>query len=252
MQDQPIALQLYSVGDEIRLDLEGTIARVREMGFTHVELHRFTQETDRLGAALAANGLTAPSAHMRLLSASPDEQKTIFEAAAKLGAKIVIDPKREAEFWQGIEAIEKVADGLNEARDRAAEFGLRVGYHTHDHEIDLTFEDRRAIDIFSDLLDVSIAFEIDTWWATRGGADLREVITTLGDRVEFLHIKDGRGSDMHAQVAAGQGDVDIVGALESAVHSTLAVVEFDRGRLAQDPFEAIKNSRDYLVSLGLR
>lgn len=251
MRKQPIALQLYSVGDEIRQDMEGTIARVREMGYTTVELHRFTQDTDRLAAALRANALAAPSSHMRLLSATEEEQKVIFEAAARLGAEIVIDPKREAEYWQSLDAVQAIAEGLNAAASRAAAFGLTVGYHTHDHEIDLTFEGRAAIEHLADRLDPSISLEIDTWWGTRGEADLPAVIRALGERVQWIHVKDGRGKDANGQVAAGEGDVDIVAALEAATHSRLAVVEFDRGRLAQEPFEAIRRSRDYLVKLGL-
>lgn len=251
MNRQPIALQLYSVGDEMRADLEGTVARVREMGFTTVELHRFTQETDRLGAALKANGLASPSSHMRLLSATEEEQKVIFDAASRLGAGIVIDPKREAEYWQTLDGVKAIADGLNAAAGRAASFGLKIGYHTHDHEIDITFAGRSAIENLVDLLDPSITIEIDTWWATRGSADMPGVIRALGERVQWMHIKDGRGKETHAQVAAGEGDVDLVAALQAAVHSRLAVVEFDRGRLSQEPFEAIRKSRDYLVGLGL-
>lgn len=65
MKKLPIALQLYSVRDDMAADFEGTLRKVRELGYDGVEfagLHgRQPAEVRRL---LAENGLAAVSAHV--------------------------------------------------------------------------------------------------------------------------------------------------------------------------------------------
>ncbi|HEX4323134.1 MAG TPA: hypothetical protein VHZ77_00730, partial [Gaiellaceae bacterium] len=60
----PVSVQLYSVRDKLSEDLEGTLERLAALGFTNVEPYgAFVVGSDRYAAALAATGLSAPSAH---------------------------------------------------------------------------------------------------------------------------------------------------------------------------------------------
>src|SRR5437588_1569943 len=63
-----IGLELYSVRDAMHKDPEGTLAAVRAMGYTDVELlwsfGNFGRTTEQVRAALDHEGLRAPSAHV--------------------------------------------------------------------------------------------------------------------------------------------------------------------------------------------
>ena len=63
-----IGLELYSVRDAMRRDPERTLAAVRAMGYTDVELlwslGNFARTTEQVRAALDKEGLRAPSAHI--------------------------------------------------------------------------------------------------------------------------------------------------------------------------------------------
>src|SRR5438046_7336104 len=63
-----IGLELYSVRDAMHKDPEGTLAAVRAMGYTDVELlwsfGNFGRTTAQVRAALDREGLRAPSAHV--------------------------------------------------------------------------------------------------------------------------------------------------------------------------------------------
>src|SRR5213596_2163680 len=63
-----IGLELYSVRDAMGRDPDGTLAAVRAMGYTDIELlwsfGNFGRTTEQVRAALDREGLRAPSAHV--------------------------------------------------------------------------------------------------------------------------------------------------------------------------------------------
>lgn len=236
------SLQLYTLRNAIQEDLPGTIRKVAEIGFTQVEPYNFVATAAELGAALKENGLTAPSGHAPLLSQDQDE---IFTAARELGISTVIDPFLPAEHWQKAEDIQATAAKLNAAARKGAEYGIRVGYHNHAWELESSIEGRTALEYFADLLDPELVLEVDTYWVAVGGQDPVDILAKLGDRVKFIHIKDGPlNTDTKAQQPAGQGKIavwDVIGAAKSL---EVGVVEFDD--YSGDIFDGIAQSLAYL------
>ncbi|WP_449374483.1 sugar phosphate isomerase/epimerase family protein [Arthrobacter psychrolactophilus] len=236
------SLQLYTVRKPLEEDLPGTIARVAELGFTKVEPYNFVATADALASAFAEHGITAPSGHAPLLK---DDQDEIFAAANKLGITTVIDPFIPAEQWQSAEDIQKIAAGLNAAAKKGAEYGVRVGYHNHQWELESKINGTTALEYFETLLDPELVLEVDTYWVSVGGANAVDVLTSLGDRVKFIHIKDGPlTTDNLAQLPAGQGQVPVWDVIEAAKSLEVGVVEFDD--YAGDIFDGIAESLAFL------
>jgi sugar phosphate isomerase/epimerase len=220
-----ISVQLYSVRDEFAAHPEGTLRRLAEIGFTQVEPYGVVENLAVLRDALPALGLAAPTAHARLLGA---DQHAVFRAAADLGIGVVIDPMVPAERWQDPADIVVTATGLNGAAKIAAEYGVTVGYHNHWWELASKLGDGSALEFFTDRLDPELVLEVDTYWATAGGADAPALLGRLGERVRAIHVKDGDlATDASGQVPAGQGRVP-VSAVLAAAPQALRVVEFDR------------------------
>ena len=92
-----------------------------------------------------------------------------------------------------------------------------------------------------------MVLEVDTYWVAVGGQDPVNILTKLGDRVKFIHIKDGPlTTDTKTQQPAGQGKIavrDVIGAAKSL---EVGVVEFDD--YAGDIFEGIAESLAFLQS----
>jgi len=240
------SLQLYTLRNAISEDLPGTIRKVAEIGYTQVEPYNFVATAKELGTALKENGLTAPSGHAPLMSQDQDE---IFAAARELGITTVIDPFLPAEHWQKAEDIQATAEKLNAAARKGAEYGIRVGYHNHAWELESTIEGRTALEYFADLLDPELVLEVDTYWAAVGGQDPVELLARLGDRVKFIHIKDGPlNKDNKAQQPAGQGKVPVIDVIAAAKSLEVGVVEFDD--YAGDIFEGITESLSFLTASG--
>ncbi|WP_400159720.1 sugar phosphate isomerase/epimerase family protein [Arthrobacter sp. BPSS-3] len=236
------SLQLYTLRNAIAEDLPGTIKKVSAIGFTQVEPYNFVATAAELGAALAENGLTAPTGHAPLLSQDQDQ---IFAAAKDLGITTVIDPYLPAEHWQEAGDIQSTAAKLNAAAKKGAEYGIRVGYHNHAWELESSVEGQTALEYFAGLLDTEVVLEVDTYWAAVGGQDPAALLKRLGDRVRFIHIKDGpMTTDTKAQLPAGQGKLPVWEVIGAAHALEVGVVEFDD--YSGDIFDGIAQSLAYL------
>ena len=236
------SIQLYTLRDAVAQDLPGTIKKVADIGFAQVEPYNFVATATELGTALKENGLTAPSGHAPLLSQDQDE---IFAAARDLGINTVIDPMVPADLWQDAQNIQATAAKLNAAAKKGAEYGIRVGYHNHAWELEPTVEGRTALEYFESLLDPEVVLEVDTYWVAVGGQDPVDILAKLGDRVKFIHIKDGNlTTDSKAQQPAGQGKVPVLEVIAAAKSLEVGVVEFDD--YSGDIFDGIAQSLAYL------
>ena len=257
------SVQLFTVKDALEADLDGTLAEVARRGFTAVEPYDFVRRAAPLAASLTAHGLAAPTGHAFLASASfvnPDGSGTslpvptpdeVFDAAEILGMGTVIDPYTEPARWETREQIEETARLLNAAAEIAARRGLRVGYHNHAHELEAQIDGQTGLELLAELLDPRVVLEVDLYWAARAGVDPAALLSTLGDRVVAVHVKDGT-LDAEAikayppadQVPAGTGSVPLTAALDAASALEFAIVEFDA--YAGDLFDAIEQSRIFL------
>src|SRR4051794_30320999 len=162
------SVQLYSVRDAFAADPADTLERLAGIGFTSVEPYGVVENVEALRAGLPAYGLSAPTAHARLIGA---DQDAVFAAAAELGIGVVIDPMVRAEHWQDAGRIAATAGALGDAAERAAAHGVRVGYHNHWWELESRIGGRHAFELFAERLDPAVVLEVDTYWATAGGAD---------------------------------------------------------------------------------
>jgi len=236
------SVQLYSVRDAFAADPIDTLRRVAAIGFTQVEPYGVLENAEVLRTALSENGLSAPTAHARLVGV---EQRPVFEVAAEVGIGVVIDPYIGAEKWQAADDIAATAKALNEAAAVAAEHGVRVGYHNHWWELESRIDGRSAFEVLADQLDPRVVLEVDTYWATAGGEDAAALLKRLGDRVVAIHVKDGGlATDGTGQVPAGQGQVPVADVLAAAPNA-LRVVEFDH--FDGDVFAGIATSLAYLT-----
>jgi sugar phosphate isomerase/epimerase len=236
-----LSVQLYSVRDAFAEDPAATLSRLAEIGFTRVEPYGVLENVAVL-RGLGDFGLSAPTAHARLIGA---DQRAVFAAAAECGIGVVIDPMVKSEHWQDPAHIAATAAALNDAAKLAAEHGVTVGYHNHWWELESRIGGRSALEVFAEHLDPALVLEVDTYWATAGGADAPALLRGLGDRVRAIHVKDGAlATDGSGQVPAGQGRVPVADVL-AAAPDALRVVEFDR--YDGDIFAGLAASREFLT-----
>lgn len=266
------SVQLYTLAAEFTADMKGSLDKLAAIGLRNVEAFDFVRRPDEIRAALDASGLASPTGHAPLLSDelwTPDGSiptpapEVVFEAAAKVGLKTVIDPFVAPERWFTLEGVTDIADRLNVLVDKAAEFGLEVGYHNHAQEFVADFDGQTAYERFVSLTDERVALELDLYWALVGGQDVTGLVSRLGDRLVAVHVKDGVapasnpfapgagefGSDTLDQRRAGEGDIPLADALRAASTLKYAVIEYDNAP-GDDVFADIAASYAFLIEGG--
>jgi sugar phosphate isomerase/epimerase len=237
-----LSVQLYSVRDTFAADPDDTLRRLAAIGFTQVEPYGLVENLAALRTGLKNAGLTAPTAHAKLIGV---DQREVFAAAAECGVSTVIDPFVPPEKWQDPADIAATAEALNNAAEIAPEYAVTVGYHNHWWELESRIDGRTAFEVFADQLDPALVLEVDTYWATAGGENAAELLRRLGDKVRAIHVKDGGlATDATGQVPAGEGQVPINEVLAAAPNA-LRVIEFDA--YDGDIFDGIAASYAYLT-----
>lgn len=248
MSESRLSVQLYTVRDAIAANLTEAVTRLSTIGFTQVEPYGFIERADEYRAVFDATGLTAPSAHAKLVG---EDLAPIFVAATKLGVTTVIDPHIAEERWTSRELIAGVAADLNGFAKVAADHGLAVGYHNHAFELENVIDGVSGLEILAEHLDPAVRLEVDTYWVAVGGQDPVALLGRLGDRVGFLHVKDGPiTTDDKAQVAVGAGAVPVADVIAAAPSDALLVVELDD--FDGDVFTAVADSYAWLTAKGLK
>jgi sugar phosphate isomerase/epimerase len=234
MPQQAPSVQLWSIRDPFGEDMNGSLAKLAEIGFTRVEPFGHGDFSDggffdELAAALKANKLSAPTIHFQMYG---KDLEPFFGAAKKLGVQTIIDPMIDPELWKTRASVIEVANAVSAIADEAEKHGLKIGYHNHHFEFLNIIDGVAAYDIFVEHISPKVVLELDTYWATVGGANAVEVLQRLGDRVVAIHVKDGKlGLEypeiVEHQLPAGTGEVPVA-AILAAAPNAIPVVEFDK------------------------
>lgn len=243
-------VQLYSLGAAPATDPFGVVKRLAEIGFTGVEPVMTTgtppemtawiksmgfpemprADVPSLKRALDEYGLTAPSAHGALPEGAPGDE--LLDELALLGTQHLIvaglfDPAAGGPVsFDSRDQVQSYADRFSAAADSAASRGISIGYHNHSWELGTDFDGQTGLELFYDLTSPNVIAEIDVYWVVVGGQDPAAFIRRLGDRVQFLHVKDGDGQPDTPSSVLGEGTLDIPAVLAAAPEA-LRVIELE-------------------------
>ena len=255
----PVGLQMWSLREYLPKDLNGTLAKVRALGFREVEGAGLWKHTvAQLRAALDANALRCQSAHMQFERLRDDAPGAFVEAKA-LGASWVVCPwiPHEKEFTRD-NALTS-AEVFNKVAAAAEAAGLRFAYHCHGYEMLPSPEGTRFDTLAQNTDPKRVSFQVDVFHTLHGGGNPAELIARYAGRVTSLHLKDlqkgvtitkgtgvGRPED---DVPIGSGQVDWPTVLRAAMKAGALLYYLEDE--SADPWGHIPKSLAYLKSLKL-
>jgi sugar phosphate isomerase/epimerase len=245
LTSNPLGLQLYTVRDQLASGRSAVLEAIRGFGYAAVEPYDVLTDPEALRADLDEAGLAVCAVHAKALG---DDADAFLDGARTVGADTVIVPWADPERFADADAIGALARELNEAAARAAGRGLRFGYHNHAFELALV-GGRTGLEALADALDPAVLLEVDTYWAAVGGQDVPALLGRLGDRVRYLHVKDGPVTKDDPMTAVGGGRMPVAEILAACPSAEWHVVELDR--CATDVLTAVRDSLDWLTSHGL-
>ena len=188
-----IGLELYSVRKEMAQDFDRTLAAVRAIGYTDVELlwshNNWGKSTAQVKAALEREGLRAPSAHISPTAMLVNWERRL-ETAKVLGHEYLIVPSLTSDTQRTLDDWRAWADRFNEAGAVARRAGIWLAFHSEpDHMKPV--EGRVPYDIFVERTDPNVVrHQLDIGNMALGGADPMAYLAKYKDRYWSFHIKD--------------------------------------------------------------
>lgn len=188
-----VALQLYTVRDELARDFKGTVRRVAQMGYPGVEL----AGTGGLSAAemsdlLAETRLKLAGSHIGL-GAFEKELDQVIAFNKAIGNAYVGIPALPGEM-RNPAGFRKVAAFMNHIGAQLKQAGLTLYYHNHAFEFDV-IEGVRGMDILLKETDADLVkFQCDVYWIYYAGLDPAAFIRAHGGRFPLVHLKDMMGT----------------------------------------------------------
>jgi sugar phosphate isomerase/epimerase len=242
----PPALQLYSVREQLATGRMPVLRRIAAFGYGAVEPYDVRTDPERLRADLDEAGLAVCSVHARALG---EDAGALLRGTRTVGGGTVIVPSVPRERFADAGTVAALARELNEAAAKAAEYGLRLGYHNHEFELASLAGGRTGLEVLADALDPAVILEVDTYWAAVGGQDVPGLLGRLGDRVRYLHVKDGPVTRQDPQTAVGSGQMPVAAILAACPSAEWHVVELDS--CATDMLTAVGDSLAWLAGHGL-
>ena len=237
-------LQLYTVREAMRADVERTLALVAEAGYAEVEFAgHFGRTPIQIRDAVAAAGLRAPSAHIDLESISARWPETLADAVTA-GYDYLVLPWIPPEL-RSAEGYARLADVLNRAGAVAQDAGIGLAYHNQEYDFAPVGDGTGLHELLARTDPGLVALQLDVFWAVRGGRNPEALLERYDGRVRMLHVKDMAADGAMVDVGAGTIDYPRLLRRSTGVVSH-AFVEHDE---PADPFASARASLRYLRSI---
>ncbi|GAC1560343.1 MAG: sugar phosphate isomerase/epimerase [Ktedonobacteraceae bacterium] len=213
MDIRSVALQLYTVRDEMAKDFAGTVRKVAALGYQGVEFAGYGGLTAyEMKVLLAETGVRAVSTHIRLEALEQDLAKEIAYCQ-EIGCMFLILPWLAPE-QRTIETFRQLAPRLNVFGHQCQEAGITFGYHNHDFEF-VQYGGETLMDVLLAQTEPTLVkLECDVYWAAYAGVNPSTFLRQHAGRVPLVHIKDMTPERTFAEV--GDGTLDIASIIEVA------------------------------------
>ncbi len=280
-----LGLQLFTVRNYLRDDLEAGLKRFGEMGFKNVEFASYDPEAllgekkeiqklsasemnammKRLGMKLISFSVPAPNDVQKLLATDFN-----WEGAAQYAAETgCVGLSIAMMFFRNQSEVMAFARYCNDVAAICRNYGVKFIYHNHFQEFQ-KFDGKYALDIFLENTDPEwVKVELDTFWVRRGGQDPVEYMEKIGNRCILIHQKDlnkacaninlvedtsemiGQESFDRAKpddfIEVGQGILDVSGIIKKARDiGSAAYLIIEQDYSRLDPVASAQLSYDYI------
>jgi sugar phosphate isomerase/epimerase len=205
-----IGLELYSIRHTMAADPDRTLAAVRAIGYTDVELlwsfRNFGRTAQQVREALTREGLRAPSAHMSADSILIGWERRL-QTAKMLGHEYLIVPSFDASTVQTLDDWREWADHFNHAGAVARRAGVWLAFHNEPDHMKL-IDGKVPYDVFVQRTDPSVVrHQLDVGNMLMGGGDPMQYLARYRDRYYSFHLKDVI-ADRSSDTELGKGTFD--------------------------------------------
>ena len=246
-----IGVQLYTLRDAARANLDRTLGDIANAGYKYVELlmsnNNFNTPAKVVRVMLEKHGLQSPSTHIGVNTLENFERAVAVAEA--LGHRYFILADLPAEGRRSLDSFRQWADRLNRAGEVARTNNLWLAWHDEADDFK-TFDGVMGYDALVEKLDPSLVrLQLDTGNAMVGGRDPLDLMNRYGDRYYSFHIKDAAGLKAPHDVDLGKGVVDLRGILSRVKDIDEKYFYVEQETYEGSPLAAVERDYNYLSKL---
>jgi len=222
----PVGLQLYSLREQFKKDVPGTLDEVKTFGFRYAELAGdYGLTPEKFKAELAARGIRPISGHFAY-ERYRDDAEGVAREAEVFGLKYAGCAwiPHEGDFDE--KTCREAIKVFNHAGEVLAKHGMKFFYHVHGYEFQ-PHGDGTLLDLlFSETNPEHVSFQMDIFWIVFPNQDPVKLFQKYGKRWELAHLKDMKKgtptgpltghTDVTNDAALGAGQMDLPAILRAA------------------------------------
>jgi sugar phosphate isomerase/epimerase len=189
----PVGLELYSVRNELRQDLMGTVRAVAKMGYQGVEFFSpyfqwtpdYAKEVRKL---LDDVGMVCYSTHNGAQSFEPANIDKAIELNRIIGSKYIIMASA-GRVEGGLDGWKRVAERLQQGLEKMKPAGMRSGFHNHQSEFK-PIDGTMPMEVLAKNTSKDVVLQLDVGTCVEVGVDPVAWINKNPGRIVSIHCKD--------------------------------------------------------------
>jgi sugar phosphate isomerase/epimerase len=245
-----VGIQLYTLRDDARRDLEGTLGDIAAAGYKDVELlssmSNFGISPAALRAILDRDGLRAPSTHVD--GQAFDNLDREIETAHILGHQYLILASLPTDR-PTLDDYRRWADRLNEAGRKALPSGIRIGFH--DEAVDFKpIDGAIPYDLLVERTEPALVrLQLDTGNLALAGSDPLAYLKKYNSRYWLFHIKDVPSIPAEHDTELGKGVIDFRQLLANIDHIDDKILYVEQESYPGTPLESARRDYQYISKL---
>lgn len=255
-----------------------TLRRIKAAGYDGIELNGFmirptplmVQMLTKMAGMPTGKGgkldwaslvteaeLSVVSIHEDLGTIQRETEMVIAEAKKFKTSNVVITGMYRFDYSDK-NAVQKLADDLNEAGERLLTEGVHLLYHNHNCEFRKVMPEKTAYQILIEETDPKfVNFEFDSYWPTEAGIFAYNLMQQLGTRLKLYHIND-RGSRLSGasmtpilasdSMELGYGNMDLKSLVKQAkgVGVEAVILESHKNWAEKSPLKSLELSAEFM------
>ena len=246
-----VGVQLYSLRDAARVDLERTLADIAATGYRDVELlgsmNNFGMAPAQLRTVLDRLGLRAPSTHVD--TGALDDLDRQLDVAAALGHQYLIVASFPDEKRKTLDDYRMWADRFNEAGVITQKRGVWLAFHNEPEHV-APIDGQIPYDIFADHTDPKVVrLQLDTGNMAMGGQDPIKYLDRYTSRYWAFHIKDAPSLGAKTDTELGKGVVDFRRLLAKIDRIDEKLLYVEQETYPGSPLDSVRRDYAYISSL---
>lgn len=253
---KPLAIQLYTIRDAVSANLEKSLERLADLGFTQLEIYGydgkfFGKNRAEFHTILKNVGMEVISSHHTtgIVHNSKGTLLNNWEQSVEdlyfIGSKYMVcsylfPEERTAEHYK------KLPELLNQSGLMTKKAAIGFAYHNHDFEFG-KFEENTIYDFILDNTDSDLVkMELDLYWISKTGFNPLDYFEKYPRRFPLWHVKDMKaGTKDFSEI--GNGTIDFKTIFEAREKAGLKHWFVEQDSSDKDMFESLKISTDYIA-----